>query len=62
VRPSLAEASAGRKALAARRPDLYEPLARQGNAYPLAIEPERAMPRGSLSLSFAVVGRHRVMR
>jgi len=62
VKPSLAEASAGRRALSARRPDLYEPLARQGNAYPLRIEPERAMSRGSLPLSFAVVGRHRVLR
>ncbi|SPB17678.1 carbon-nitrogen hydrolase [Caballeronia novacaledonica] len=62
VKPSLAETSAGRRALSARRPDLYAPLARQGDAYPLRIEPERAMPRGSLPLSFAVVGRHRVMR
>ncbi|KXU92691.1 carbon-nitrogen hydrolase [Caballeronia megalochromosomata] len=62
VKPALAEASIGRKALSARRPDLYEPLARAGNAYPLRIEAERAMPRGSLPLSFAMVGRNRVMR
>ncbi|WP_250512740.1 nitrilase-related carbon-nitrogen hydrolase [Caballeronia sp. INDeC2] len=62
VQPSLAATSAGRRALSARRPELYEPLARQGIAYPLTIEPERATPRGSLPLSFAVVGRHRVMR
>ncbi|WP_062610830.1 nitrilase-related carbon-nitrogen hydrolase [Caballeronia calidae] len=62
VNPSLAEASIGRQALAARRPDLYAPLARRGNAYPLTPEPERARPRGSLPLSFAVIGRHRAMR
>lgn len=62
VKPALAEASIGRRALAARRPDLYEPLARQGNAYPLATEPERATARGSLPISFAIVGRNRAMR
>ncbi|SAL19637.1 carbon-nitrogen hydrolase [Caballeronia peredens] len=61
VKPALAEASAGRRALAARRPDLYEPLARQGNVYPLAIDTERAQARGALALSFAIVGRNRVM-
>jgi predicted amidohydrolase len=60
VRPSVAEASAGQRARAARRPDLYGPLTRQGDAYPIAPETERTMPRGSLPLSFAVVGRHRV--
>lgn len=62
VNPSLAEASTGHQALAARRPDLYAPLARRGNGYPLTPEPERARPRGSLPLSFAVIGRHRAMR
>ncbi|SAK52530.1 nitrilase-related carbon-nitrogen hydrolase [Caballeronia ptereochthonis] len=62
VKPALAEASMGRRALAARRPDLYEPLARQGSAYPLAAEPERVTSRGALPLSFAIVGRNRVVR
>jgi predicted amidohydrolase len=62
VKPALAEASIGRSALAARRPDLYEPLARQGHAYPLTSEPERATARGSVPISFAVVGRNRAMR
>ncbi|SAK79718.1 hypothetical protein AWB75_04859 [Caballeronia catudaia] len=62
VLPSLAEASSARQALAARRPDLYAPLAHRGNAYPLAMETERPAPRGALPLSFAIVGRNRVMR
>lgn len=62
VSPSLAAASSGRRALAARRPELYAPLAHRGNAYPVAIETERAAPRGALPLSFAIVGRNRVMR
>ncbi|SAL75218.1 Carbon-nitrogen hydrolase [Caballeronia arvi] len=62
VKPSLAEASSARQALAARRPDLYAPLAQRGNAYPLVMETERAAPRGSLPLSFAIVGRNRLMR
>ncbi|WP_321791647.1 nitrilase-related carbon-nitrogen hydrolase [Caballeronia sp. J97] len=62
VEPSRVEASIGHQARAARRPDLYGPLAREGEVCPLAPETERATPRGSLPLSFAVVGRHRVMR
>ncbi|MDR5779031.1 nitrilase-related carbon-nitrogen hydrolase [Caballeronia sp. LZ065] len=62
VQPAQAAASAGRKAFAARRPELYEALARQSQSYPLAQEPERAMPRGSLPISFAVVARNRVPR
>ncbi|BAN22767.1 nitrilase-related carbon-nitrogen hydrolase [Caballeronia insecticola] len=59
VKPALAEANSGRRALAARRPDLYEPLTRQGHAFPLAIETERVQARGALPLSFAIVGRNR---
>lgn len=62
VKPSLAEASRGRQALAARRPELYGPLTREGYAYPLSPDAERAMPRGSLPLSFAMVARSRLMR
>ncbi|WP_061158453.1 nitrilase-related carbon-nitrogen hydrolase [Caballeronia temeraria] len=61
VQPSLAGASIGHRAMMTRRPDLYGPLARQGNVYPLAPETERARPRGSLPLSYAVVGRNRVL-
>lgn len=61
IDPALAEHCAARQSLAARRPDLYAPLARETRSYPLAIDAERATPRGSLPLSFAIVGRNRAI-
>ncbi|MDR5833516.1 nitrilase-related carbon-nitrogen hydrolase [Caballeronia sp. LZ034LL] len=62
VHAAQAAASAGRKAFAVRRPELYAPLAGQGNTYPLVQEPGHAVPRGSLPISFAVVARSRMPR
>ncbi|WP_240766375.1 nitrilase-related carbon-nitrogen hydrolase [Paraburkholderia flava] len=61
---TLAGGSRGRRWLAARRPDLYGPLAQQqqhpSNGRALLPESPRAVAKGAVAVSFAVVGRNRL--
>lgn len=61
---TLAGGSRGRRWLAARRPDLYGPLAQQqqqpSNGRVLLPDSPRAVAKGAVAVSFAVVGRNRL--
>ncbi|WP_176057704.1 nitrilase-related carbon-nitrogen hydrolase [Paraburkholderia sp. BCC1876] len=61
IEASLTHNSAGRQWLTARRPDLYGLLSRPEDRRTTEFEPRSLSPRGSIAVSFAQVGRNRLI-